>query len=90
MDFLSSVGSFFSNLINTAYCYFNPSDSSCAPAPREASVDRFEPIRPIEARRLEDLVRESRPVQVGCYIQMHRVREFHPEQISNSVRNGRP
>ena len=80
MDFLSNIGSFFSNLYHSVECYFQPNSEACTAPSREAA-DHFQPVAPLEHVRLEELVRESRPVRVGCYIEMHQVREFSPQNI---------
>ncbi len=74
MDFLERVSHFF----HEAYCYFVPGAESCsapAPAPESAaqSEDQFQPLPPLQGQRLEELIRESQPVRVGCYIEMHQV-----------------
>ena len=81
MDILSRISDFFSNIYDAAYCYFQPEEPVCRPSEMEASADRFEPVKPIEARRIEDLVRESQPVRVGCYIEMHEIREVRIEEL---------
>lgn len=81
MDFLSRISDFFSDIYDAAYCYLQPEEPICRASEMEASSDHFEPLKPIEARRLEDLVRESQPVRVGCYIEMHQIREVHIEEL---------
>jgi hypothetical protein len=80
VNFLSNIGSFFSDLYHSVECYFQPNAEACTTPSREAA-DHFQPVAPLEHVRLEELVRESRPVRVGCYIEMHQVREFRPEKV---------
>ena len=81
MDFLSRAGSYISDLFHQARCYFQPEAAACTPPPRTAkAADRFEPIH-LEEVRLREIIRETEPVRVGCYIQMHQVHTPTPEQI---------
>jgi len=72
VDFLQRIGNFF----HQAYCWIAPGAESCAvPAQEQAAShpDQFQPIQPLQSQRLEELLRESQPVRVGCYIEMHQV-----------------
>ena len=89
MDFLSNIGSFFSDLYHSVECYFQPSAEACTTPSREAA-DHFQPVAPLEHLRLEELVRESQPVRVGCYIEMHRVHEFNPQAMEELIRQHPP
>lgn len=74
MDFLSRASSYISDLFQSAYCYFNSEEASCAATQSAAPADQY---RQVELRevQIQELIETSRQVPVGCYIQMHRVPE---------------
>ncbi|MCE9624977.1 MAG: hypothetical protein K8R69_05925 [Deltaproteobacteria bacterium] len=89
MEILSNIGSFFSDLFHRVECYFQPEAQACTTPSREAA-DHFEPIPPLEHARLEELIRESQPVRVGCYIEMHRVPDFNAQRMEELIRQHPP
>jgi len=76
MDFLSNIGSFFSNIFHSVECYFQPEAEACKAPAQETAGDHFEAIKSLDHARLEELIHQSQPVRVGCYIEMHEVRDY--------------
>jgi hypothetical protein len=89
METLSNIGSFFSDLYNAAYCYFKPSDQACTASSPEAAADHFKQVQTIQEVRLQELIHQSEPVRVGCYIEMHQVPNLNIHQLEEAVRQHR-
>ncbi len=74
MDF-SKVGSYFSELLHSAYCYFKPDAESCAAPQSAVQTDSYQQVE-LREIKLQELIQTHQELRVGCYIQIHRVPDF--------------
>lgn len=81
MDFISRATAYVSDLLHSAYCYFDSDAESCAAPQQSAQGDHYQQV---ELREVEihHLIETSRQVPVGCYIQMHQVPKFEARPLA--------